>query len=125
MSEVEMVRELERSSTGARQCVVKRGDEHFLVSSVNAYDTEQFETLAFPSDAEGNVTSWTEVAGGIGRTREATIAELGGHNTRSRDERVKDWADACGGEVAAIASTLSGTRDLLLGTLPYDASDDI
>ena len=73
MSTVEVIREL----TGFRgaACLVRRGDEYFVVSSVDALPTGP-ETLVFPADADGNVTGWGEVAGGRGVSREEAIAEL-------------------------------------------------
>lgn len=55
--------------------LVKRGEEYFVVSSVVAMFTG-FETLVFAADSEGNVTSWTEVAGGRGMYQEEAIQQL-------------------------------------------------
>lgn len=71
---VEVLREL--SGFRGTACLVRRGDEFFVVSSVVAGFTG-FETLAFRADASGVVTDWMDVAGGRGMTREAVIAELG------------------------------------------------
>lgn len=60
-----------------KACVVKIQSRYFVVSSVNsAFDTGMPETLAFNSDAEGNVDSFFDVAGGRFMTREEVIAEL-------------------------------------------------
>jgi hypothetical protein len=70
---VQIVKEL----TGWRgdACLVKRGEDYFVVSSVVAAYSGP-ETLVFPSDAKGKPTSWGEVAGGRGVSREEAIAEL-------------------------------------------------
>src|SRR4051812_8847990 len=77
---IETIKELPISGTGARQVLVKAGDQHFVVSSVNAGlffgFPGGFETLVFPADADGEVTDWGEVAGGRGVGREEAIADL-------------------------------------------------
>jgi hypothetical protein len=77
---VEFVREITDdygALRGGSACLVKRGDEFFIVSSIpSPFDTLQPETLAFPADADGEVTSWIEVAGGRLMSREETIEEL-------------------------------------------------
>lgn len=75
MSEVETVKELPTSPTGASQCLVRKGDQFFVVSSVSAMYTG-FETLVFPADENGEVTNWGEVAGGRGMSRSEAIADL-------------------------------------------------
>ena len=72
---VEFVRELPRSGTGASQCLVKKGEEFFVVSSVVAMFSG-FETLVFPADSAGKITDWMEVAGGRGVSRETAIEDL-------------------------------------------------
>jgi hypothetical protein len=72
---IEVIREL-TGFTG-QACLVRRGDEHFVVSSVVAPYTGA-ETLVFPADADGEVADWIDVAGGRGVSREEAIAELGG-----------------------------------------------
>lgn len=74
---IEVVRKGIRSPVGADQWLVKDSetDEHFIVSGVHALITG-WEVLAFPSDADGNVTDWLEVAGWRGATHEAVIAAL-------------------------------------------------
>lgn len=62
---------------GGNACLVKIGEDHFIVSTIHsAFDHHGAETLAFPCDEHGEVTSWTDVAGGQGKSREQTIAEL-------------------------------------------------
>lgn len=73
---IEIIKE-QVSPVGAEQVVVRKGNKYFVVSSVNAMFTG-FETLVFPSDAEGNITNFHEVAGGRGMSREEAIAELEG-----------------------------------------------
>ena len=72
---VEFVRNLPRSGAGASQCLVKKGEEFFVVSSVVAMFSG-FETLVFPADSAGQVTDWGEVAGGQLVSREEAIAQL-------------------------------------------------
>lgn len=73
--QVTFIRELTEDWQGAA-CLVQRGKEYFVVSSVTAFDTGRFETLAFLATAEGVVTSFNEVAGGRGKSREDTMTEL-------------------------------------------------
>jgi hypothetical protein len=72
---VEFVKDLSNSSTGASQCLVKKGEDFFVVSSVDSWD-HGFETLVFPADSKGVVTNFGDVAGGVGMSREEAIAEL-------------------------------------------------
>jgi hypothetical protein len=55
--------------------LVKNGDKYFVVSGVNAMFSG-WEVLVFPADEHGEVTSWSEVAGGRGITHEEAIADL-------------------------------------------------
>jgi hypothetical protein len=71
---VEVIGPVNEDSRGD-QVLVKRGDEYFVVSSVDAMFSG-FETLVFRSDEKGNVTNWGEVAGGRGMSREEAIADL-------------------------------------------------
>lgn len=81
MSAVEFVKEL----TGFRgaACLVRRGAEHFVVSSVDAPYSGP-ETLVFRSDDKGEPLDWSDVAGGRGVSRGEAIAQL---------ERREDDAD--------------------------------
>ncbi len=73
--EVKIIKELKGFKGVA--CLVKRGEKYFVVSSLgSAFDTGLPETLVFPSDENGKVTSWGEVAGGRGVSREEAIKEL-------------------------------------------------
>lgn len=74
---VEIVKELPATRTGAAQVLVKKGDDYFVVSSVDAL-LSGFETLVFPADSDGKVTSYGAVAGGPGMSREEAIADLAG-----------------------------------------------
>jgi hypothetical protein len=106
--------------SGARQCLVQRGDEFFVVSTVTAFDTGRLETLAFRADAKGKITNWTEVAGGIGKHREEVIAQLQADGPKDegidgfRDEIV----DANGGFLGLTLNVLSGNRE-------FDEGDEI
>lgn len=77
---VETVKEL--SGFTGQACLVKRGEDYFVVSSTNAPFSGP-ETLVFPADADGKVTDWGEVAGGRSVSRAEAIAQL---------ERGEDWA---------------------------------
>jgi hypothetical protein len=70
---VEFVKELHDFAGLA--ALVKRGNQYFVVSSVIA-PFSGFETLVFLADENGEVTSWDEVAGGRGVSREEAITEL-------------------------------------------------
>lgn len=71
------VRELEPTVVGQRICLVRIGDDYYAVSSIPAApDHGGPETLAFAADEFGEITSWTDVAGGRGKSREETIAQL-------------------------------------------------
>jgi NAD(P)H-flavin reductase len=79
MAEVEFVKELEGDwmYPGQKACVVKRGADYFQISTiVSAPDHGGPETLAFACDEDGEVTSYTDLAGGRGWSREDTIKEL-------------------------------------------------
>lgn len=71
---VEIVKEL--SDWKGDAVLVRRGREHFVVFSSIEVPMSGFETLAFESDSSGEVYSYLEVAGGRGRSRSDTIAEL-------------------------------------------------
>jgi hypothetical protein len=76
---VEIIRELD-GFTGLA-CLVRRGEEFFVVSSIDGLPTARgqlpsSETMAFRSDADGRVTDWGDVAGGRGATRADVIADL-------------------------------------------------
>jgi hypothetical protein len=59
--------------------LVQKGERFYVVSSLPlAFDTGLPETLVFPADESGEVTSWGEVAGGRLVSREDAIKELGG-----------------------------------------------
>ena len=73
---VEFVKDLPNNSTGASQCLVKKGEDFFVVSLFVTTDTGWFETLVFPADSKGVVTDWGEVAGGQLVSREEAIAQL-------------------------------------------------
>ena len=72
MVQVEIVREL--SGFRGPAVLVKRDADYFIVSSVTAYSGP--ETLVFRADESGEVTSWTDVAGGRDRSRAEVIAQL-------------------------------------------------
>lgn len=74
---VEFIKELPRWGKGDA-CLVKKGDEYFVLSSVFAAFTG-FETLAFRSTNEGEVArpyGMIEVAGGPGASRESVILQI-------------------------------------------------
>ena len=71
----EIIKEL--SGFTGEACLVKIKDKYFVVSSVSAaFDTGMPETLVFPSDENGKVMDWGEVAGGRNVSREEAIQEL-------------------------------------------------
>jgi hypothetical protein len=75
MAEVTIVRELDGWKGSA--CLVEMGGEFFIVSSISsAPDHGGPETLVFPSNPEGEVSSFGDVAGGRGVSREQAISEL-------------------------------------------------
>lgn len=71
---VEIIKDLPDWGRGDA-CLVRKGDEYFVVSSVMAPYTG-FETLVFHSNRNGRVDDWGEVAGSRGMSREEAIAEL-------------------------------------------------
>lgn len=74
---VEVIGPVNEDTARGDQVLVRRGDEYFVVSSVDAMFTG-CETLVFPSDDKGEISSYLEVAGGRGVSREEAIAELSG-----------------------------------------------
>lgn len=85
---VVVVKELPVSASGTTQVVVRRGERHYVVSSVHAYSG--FETLVFGGEADGEITNWLEIAGGRGMSRDAAIADLA---ALSDDEITRYWKD--------------------------------
>jgi len=74
---VEMVRELDGFS-GEAVLVKSESERYFVVSSIEAaFDTGQPETLVFEADENGE-TSFHDIAGGTGVSRDEAIAELEG-----------------------------------------------
>ena len=55
--------------------LVEHQGKHYVVSSVDAMFSGP-ETLVFEADESGEVTSWGEVAGGRGMSRDEAIADL-------------------------------------------------
>lgn len=98
----EIVKELPDWGKGDA-CLVRKGDEYFVVSSVYAMFSG-FETLAFRCDKDAEVgavgeDNWLEVAGGRGRSRDETIAEIDAND-----------------ELGSIeGSAIEGDRNLLQG----------
>lgn len=72
---VETIGPVNEDTATGDQVLVKQGDDYYVVSSVVA-PFSGFETLVFPADADGNVTSWGEVAGGRGVSRAQAIQQL-------------------------------------------------
>ena len=70
---MQIVKEL--SGFQGRACLVEHEGKHYVVSSADAPFSGP-ETLVFPADESGKVTSWTEVAGGRQMTREEAIENL-------------------------------------------------
>lgn len=102
---IEIVRELPVTPTGAEQVLVKKGEDYFVVSSVEA-PVSGFETLVFPANAEGEITDWCQVAGGHGMVREEAIADLANWSGEDEDAawRALDASDVLGylGDVAVL-----------------------
>jgi len=55
--------------------LIKINDDFYVVSGTYAMFSG-WEVLVFPSDSEGNVTSWGEIAGGRGIPHEDAIQRL-------------------------------------------------
>lgn len=71
---VEFIRELPDWGQG-EACLVRKGEQHFVVSSVDAPFTGP-ETLVFACNENAEVESFLDVAGGRGMSREAAIFDL-------------------------------------------------
>ena len=81
-----IVKDLPDSPSGAKRLLVRNDKfEYFVVSTVNTSIfglngpipiMEINETLVFPSDPNGNITDWCEVAGGKDFSREEALADL-------------------------------------------------
>lgn len=65
----------ELSGFKGKACLVTDGARYWVVSSAFALFSG-FETLVFAADENGRVTSYSDVAGGQGMTREEAIADL-------------------------------------------------
>lgn len=120
MSDVRIVKDVSSDFT-EQAFVVERvrennTSEFFVISRVErAPDTGMPEALAFECDANGNVTCWTDVAGGIARTVEDVILELESDNQRPVEERMTEVIDANGGELPFIMNVMQGMRNRILG----------
>lgn len=110
------------SGSGARRCVVQRGDEFFVVSTVTAFDTGKLETLAFRATEDGKVTDWHEVAGGIGKHRDEVIAELAadGPVEGGIDSFRDELMETTGGMSGMVANITAG----ILGGVAFDEGDE-
>ena len=75
---VEFIREIEgEMQPGQTQCLVRKDGVYYVVSSVpRAFDTGLPETLVFMSDADGQIESYRDYAGGSNVSREQAIEEL-------------------------------------------------
>lgn len=62
------------------QVVIKYGSDYFMLSTAHPSDENIFpknvETLAFPCDEDGTVSSWHEVAGGPYMTIADVLSEI-------------------------------------------------
>lgn len=72
---VERIKDLPADWGRGDACLVKAGEQHYVVSSA-VVPFSGFETLVFASDAEGTPESWSQVAGGRGMSREEAIEDL-------------------------------------------------
>lgn len=89
MPEVKTLKELKGEKYGNTRCLVQCDDQYFVVSSILcAPDHHGPETLAFASDEHGEVSSYQDLAGGPGMTREEVIAELAQYGPRPLCDRV-------------------------------------
>ena len=99
---------------GGNACLVKIKGDYFIVSTIySAFDHDGAETLAFAADENGEVTSWTDVAGGRGKSREQTITELEreGANTNLMGRGIfADPKNPTGGEL--LQSTMSTMQEI-------------
>lgn len=105
----EVIKELDRDGPSA--CLYRLGDDYFVISSISvAPDHGGPETLAFAADAEGEITDWSDVAGGRGWSREETIAEL---------EKVGPDPESAGRGIFGDTEKLNerGAEELRAGTL--------
>lgn len=46
---------------GGKFCVFKKGENYYYADRAYVYDCMCIETMIFPADKEGQVTSWTEL----------------------------------------------------------------
>ena len=94
----------------AYRIVLDQNGQHYRLSN-NGY-----ETLAFPCDADGDVTDWTEIAGRMhgGQSLDEVEVELAGRLSdpgagTARDENI----EALGGPVGAIGQCLEDIAEEL------------
>lgn len=76
---IEFIRELE-GWRGKAALVRANPDEYYVISSIEdrsyGFIAVPRETLAFSADADGHVTNWLQVAGGVSMNRQEVIDEL-------------------------------------------------
>jgi hypothetical protein len=91
MSKATFLRELEPTVRGQEICLIELDGKHYVVSSIpSAPDHRGPETLAFAADASGEITSYADLAGGRGMSREQTILQL---ETNGEDRYGSDTND--------------------------------
>ena len=77
MAKAEILQELKVEDEEATACLVKMGNDYYVVSTIGAaIDNGLSETLIFKSDKTAMPTSMDPVAGGTGLTRDEAIKEL-------------------------------------------------
>lgn len=71
------IKEIDPTVRGGKVCLIELNGTHYVISSIpNAPDHGGPETLAFKATSEGDVEDWTDLAGGVGKSREETIEQL-------------------------------------------------
>jgi len=94
---VEFVKELDTGTDERQACLVVKDSDYFVVSSVrSAFDTGRPETLVFAATADGDVTSYSQVAGGELIGRDEAIAMLDRGERGASAGLIGQIADALG-----------------------------
>lgn len=109
--EVEIVKEL-GGSGAAKQVLLKTRENpprYFVASTVVAFDTGKMETLVFASDEDGEIESFTALAGGILMKRSDAIKDL--EKRLDSDElggnaNIEGWLEEVGGPIGASLSMI-------------------
>ena len=86
---------------------------YFVVSTCVPWDTGRMETLVFPADETGEVSNWSGLCGGPGRTRAEAIKEL---ESNEEVDTLSRYVEAMEG----VGGALMGAFDMIVRDVKGD-----